>query len=111
MKQFELVLKNEKEVSYKRISILLLVLNLVGILFITYLKNFKSWGPFIIAAVAVFATFIFFYFRNKNEKVTLIGAFLLLSIAWIVAGYWVVGVLNIVFMILPFLKRKLIGRS
>jgi hypothetical protein len=57
MKQFELVLKNEKEVSYKRISILLLVLNLVGILFITYLKGFKNWGALTIAAIAVFAAF------------------------------------------------------
>jgi hypothetical protein len=100
MKQFELILKNEKEISYKRISIFLLLLNLVGILFITYLKDFKNWAPVIIAAVAVFAAFISFYFRNKNEKATLTGAFLLLSVGWIIAGYWIVGVLNIIFMIL-----------
>jgi len=100
MKHFELILKNEKELSYKKISIFLLVLNLAGILFITYLKDFKSWIPFIIAAVAVFAAFLSFYFRNKNEKAILTGAFILLSLAWIVAGYWVVSVLNILFMIL-----------
>lgn len=100
MKQFELVLKNEKEESYKRISIFLLILNLVGILFITYLKDFKSWAPVIIAAVAVFAAFISFYFRNKNEKAILTGVFLLLSVGWIIAGYWIIGVLNILFMIL-----------
>jgi len=100
MKQFELVLKNEKEVSYKRISILLLVLNLVGILFIIYLKGFKNRGALIIAAIAVFAAFSSLYFRNKNEKAILTGAFFLLSFAWIVAGYWVVGLLNFLFMIL-----------
>ena len=100
MKQFELVLKNEKEVSYKRISILLLVLNLVGILFIPYLKGFKNWGALIIAAIAVFAAFSSLYFRNKNEKAILTGAFFLLSFAWIVAGYWVIGVFNILFMML-----------
>jgi membrane protease YdiL (CAAX protease family) len=100
MKQFELILKNEKEVSYKRISILLLVLNLVGILFITYLKGFKNWGALTIAAIAVFAAFSSLYFRNKNEKAILTGAFFLLSFAWIVAGYWVVGLLNFLFMIL-----------
>ena len=100
MKQFELILKNEKEVSYKRISILLLVLNLVGILFIIYLKVFKNWGALIIAAIAVFAAFSSLYFRNKNEKAILTGAFFLLSFAWIVAGYWVVGLLNFLFMIL-----------
>ena len=100
MKQFELVLKNEKEVSYKRISILLLVLNLVGILFITYLKDFKSWLPLTIAAIAILAASSSFYFRNKNEKAILPGAFFLLSFAWIVAGYWVIGVFNILFMML-----------
>jgi Zn-dependent protease with chaperone function len=100
MKQFELILKNEKEVSYKRISILLLVLNLVGILFITYLKDFKSWVPFIMAAIAVFAALISFYFRNKNEKATLTGAFFVLSLAWILADYWLVGLLNTLFMVL-----------
>ena len=100
MKQFELVLKSEKEASYKRISILLLMLNLVGILFITYLKAFNSWGPFIIALVAVFAAFSSFYFRNKNEKAILTVAFFLLSFAWIIADYWLVGILNILFMIL-----------
>ena len=100
MKQFELILKNEKETSYKRISILLLVLNLVGLLFITYLKDFKSWLPLIIAAIAILAASSSFYFRNKNEKAILTGAFLLLSVAWIVAGYWIIGVLNILFMIL-----------
>jgi hypothetical protein len=100
MKHFELILKNEKETSYKRISIFLLVLNLVGILFITYLKDFNSWLPFIIAAIAILAASFSFYFRNKNEKAIITGTFILLSLAWIVAGYWVVGVLNIIFMIL-----------
>ena len=100
MKQFELILKNEKEVSYKRISIFLLILNLVGLLFITYLKDFKSWGPFIMAAIAIFSVFIALYFRNKSERSPLTGAFFVLSLAWILAGYWVVGLLNFLFMIL-----------
>ena len=100
MKQFELILKNEKEASYKRISILLLVLNLVGILFITYLKGFKSWMPFIMAAIAIFSAFIALYSRTKNERSPLTGAFFVLSLAWILADYWVVGLLNFLFMIL-----------
>ena len=100
MKQFELILKNEKEVSYKRISIFLLVLNLAGLLFITYLKDFKSWVPFIMAAIAISSAFIAFYFRSKNERSPLTGAFFVLSLAWILANYWVVGVLNALFMLL-----------
>ncbi|TMI94816.1 MAG: hypothetical protein E6H08_08160 [Bacteroidetes bacterium] len=100
MKQFDLILKNEKEISYKRIGIFLLVLNLVGILFITYLKDFESWIPFIMAAIAVLAASTFLYFKNKNEKAILSGAFLLLSVAWIITGYWVVSVLDILFLTL-----------
>jgi len=100
MKHFELILKNEKETSYKRISIFLLVLNMIGILFITYLKDFKNWMPVIIAAIAVLAAFSSFYFRSKNEKAILTGVFILISLAWVVAGYWIVSVLNILFMIL-----------
>ena len=100
MKQFELILKNEKEASYKRISIFFLVLNLVGILFITYLKDFKSWVPFIMAAIAIFSAFIAFYSRKKSERSPLTGAFFVLSLAWILADYWVVGLLNALFMIL-----------
>jgi len=100
MKQFELILKNEKEVSYNRISILLLVLNLAGLLFITYLKDFKSLVPFFMATIAIFSAFIAFYSRYRSERSPLTGAFFVLSLAWILADYWVVGVLNFLFMIL-----------
>ena len=100
MKQFELILKNEKEVSYNRISILLLVINLAGLLFITYLKDFKSWVPFIMAAIAIFSAFIAFYSRYKGERSPLTGAFFVLSLAWIIADYWLGGLLNFLFMIL-----------
>ena len=100
MKQFDLVLKNEKEKSYKSISILLLILNLPGILFITYLKGFTGWGPLIIAAAAVFLAFSFYYFKNRNEKAALTAAFFLLSLAWVTADYWPVAALNILLLLI-----------
>ena len=100
MKQFELILKNEKEASYKRISILLIILNVVGILFITYLKDFNNWYPIIMATIAIFSALIAFYSRYKSERSPLTGAFFVLSLAWILADYWMVGLLNFLFMIL-----------
>jgi len=100
MKQFQLILKNEKVVSYKRISIFLLILNLVGLLFINYLNDFKNWVSFIMAAIAVFSALIAFYSKYKSERSPLTGAFFVLSLAWILADYWVVGLLNFLFMIL-----------
>ena len=106
MKQFELILKNEKEVSYKRISIFLLLLNLVGILFISYLQDFKNRGPLFMSVIVVVSAFIYFYFKNKNEKFILAAAFFVLSFAWINTGYWAIGLLNIIFMLLHFVSLQ-----
>jgi hypothetical protein len=107
MKQFELVLKNEKERSYKRISIILLILNLLGILFITYLKDFTKWGPLIIAAAAIFVVFASYYLKPKSEKPRLAGAFFLMFIAWLSTDYWMIGTLNIIFLFLNTLALQI----
>ena len=52
------------------------------------------------AAIAIFSAFIAFYSRKKSERSPLTGAFFVLSLAWILADYWVVGLLNFLFMIL-----------
>lgn len=100
MKQFDLVLKNEKERSYRRISIFIFIINFISILYLTYERNFTKWGPFILSIIAAFAVFSSFYFKNKNEKMTFTGAFFLLILAWQTAGYWIPEVLNFIFSIL-----------
>ena len=100
MKQYNLVLKNEKERSYKRISIFLLILNFISILFITYLNEFSKWGPPVIALIAAFSVFASLYFRNRNERITFSAAFFLFSLAWQTANYWVPAALNLVLLIL-----------
>ena len=106
MKQFELVLKNEKERSYKRISNILLILNLLGILFISYLKDFTRWGPLIIAAAVTFAAFASHYFKPKNEKPGLTTAFFLMFVAWLSTDHWEIGALNIIFLLLNTLALQ-----
>ena len=81
MKQYEVVLKNDKEGSYRRISIFLLTINFISILFLTYERGFTKWGPFIISLVAAFSVFAAFYFKNKHERITLGAAFFLFSLA------------------------------
>jgi hypothetical protein len=56
--------------------------------------------PFIMAAIAIFSAFIAFIPDTKSERSPLTGAFFVLSLAWILADYWVVGLLNFLFMIL-----------
>lgn len=100
MKQYELVLKNEKERSYRRISILLLIINFISIVFVTYENDFTKWWPLIIALIAVSFAFTLAYFKDKNEKVAFSAAFLLLSLAWQNTGHWVPAALNLVLLIL-----------
>jgi hypothetical protein len=100
MKQYELILKNEKEKSYKRISILLLIINFISILYLTYEKGFTKWGPLIIASIVAFSISASFYFKTKNERITFSAGFFLFSLAWQTAGYWIPAALNLFFMIL-----------
>ncbi len=97
MKKYELALKNEKEKSYRTISLLLLALNFISIVFLTYSKGFTKWGPLILSLLAALSVLASFYFKNKNEKMTFTAAFFLFSLAWDVAGYWMIGVLNLFF--------------
>ena len=100
MKQYDLVLKNEKERSYRRISIFLFIINFFSILYLTYERNFTRWGPLILSILATCAVFASFYFKNKDEKVTFTGAFFLFILAWQTAGFWIPGILNFLFAIL-----------
>lgn len=100
MKQYTFILNNEKEGSYRRISVLLLIINFISIVYVTYLKDFTKWGPLIFALIAAFSVFASFYFKNKNERITLSAAFFLFSLAWQTGAYWVPAALNLVFLIL-----------
>lgn len=82
------------------ISHLLLIINFISIVFVTYLRDFTNWGSLIIAFVAALSVFVSYYFKNKNEIIAFSAAFFLFSLAWQIAGYWVPAALNLVFLIL-----------
>lgn len=106
MKQYDLVLKNEKERSYRRISIFLFAINFISILYLTYERNFTRWGPFILSIIAVLAVFASFYFKNTNEKMTFTLAFFFFILAWQTAGFWLPEILNFLFSILYLYASK-----
>ena len=106
MKQYDLVLKNEKEKSYRRISIFLLIINFISIVFITYQKGFTKWGPLIISVIAIFSVFAVHYFQNKNEKITFSVAFFFFMMAWLTGGYWLPAILNAIFSFLHLLALQ-----
>ncbi len=106
MKQYELVLKNEKERSYKRISLLLLFMNFISIVFVIYSNDFTKGGSLILAVVAAFSVLAAFYFKKKYEAIGFAVAFFLFSLAWQMAGYWVPAALNLVLLILNGLRSQ-----
>ena len=109
MKKYELVLKNEKEKFYKIINWLLLAVNFISIILLTLSIRFHKLGPIILATAAVLAFFFIHYFQRKNEKLIYSTAFFIFCLAWDVAGYWWIGVANLLFMFLSILSlRKLI---
>jgi hypothetical protein len=100
MKQYQLILKNDKQRSYRRFSIFLLAINFISIVFITYLEGFTKWGPLILSLIAAFSVFSSFYFKNKNERISFGVAFLFFSLSWQTADYWLGAGLNLIFLIL-----------
>jgi len=106
MKKYELVLKNEKEKFYKIINWLLLAVNFISILLLTISIHFIKLVPTILAVVAVSSIFFIHYFQRKYEKLVYSTPFFIFSLAWVVAGFWWIGVLNLVFSILSFASIK-----
>lgn len=106
MKQYALALKNEKERSYRRISIFLLIINFISILYLTYEKGFTKWGPLILATGAILSVLIVYYFKNKNEKISFSAAFIFFMMAWLTANYWLPAILNAIFSSLHLLALQ-----
>lgn len=115
MKQYDLVLKNEKEKSYSRISWIIVVLNVISLLLIAMADYKNTKGPALIIllsclfiiALASSATFI--KIGSKYGKMSLTGAMFWLSIPWLATEHKWVFIVDILFVILNIISaRKLI---
>lgn len=111
--KYELLLKNDKERSYRVISLLLLIINCISILYLTYANGFTKWGPLILALLAAFSVFTVYFFRNKNEKISFGVAFFFFALAWETAGYWPAAIINLFFSVanLVALKKPIVRIS
>jgi hypothetical protein len=99
MKQFELLLKNEKKKSYQRITWLIIVSN-IAILILLSIKGIFSKGEVIAIVIMIgLAVFIPFYVKSKDVKIETSIIFIILMTVWISTGYWWVAIINFVFEI------------
>jgi len=111
MKQFELLLKNEKKKSYQRITWLIFISN-IALLILLSIKGIFSKGEVIAIIIMIgLAIFIPLYVKSKDVKIETSIIFIILMTAWISTGYWWVAIINFVFEIFQIaVLRKLIVR-
>ena len=111
MKQFELLLKNEKKKSYQRITWLIFISN-IALLILLSIKGIFSKGEVIAIIIMIgLAVFIPLYVKRKDVKIETSIIFIILMTAWISTGYWWVAIINFVFEIFQIaVLRKLIVR-
>lgn len=113
MKAYELVLQNHKLKTYRKISWLVVALNLFAFLFITYqlidTENFK-WP--LLGAVLILAYLIFYFFKkrkNKHHEPLFLVPFLISMITWIqLDNFLMPGILLIVLIFENLSKKTLI---
>jgi len=99
MKQFELLLKNEKKKSYQRITWLIIISN-IALLILLSIKGIFSKGEVIAIVIMIgLAIFIPLYVKSKDVKLETSIIFIILMTVWISTGYWWVAIINFVFEI------------
>ena len=107
---YEIILINEKEKLYKIINWLLLAVNFISVLLFAFSIYSLLSGSVIFALLAVLSIIITLYFK-RNYLVLAYGlAFFHFSMAWFISGFWLIGVLNLFFMVLSVnsLKKPLV---
>ena len=111
MKQFELLLKNEKKKSYQRITWLIIISN-IALLILLSIKGFFSKGEMIAIVIMIgLAVFIPLYVKSKDVKIETSIIFIILMTVWISTGYWWAAIINFVFEIFQIAAlRNLIVR-
>ncbi|HVT84932.1 MAG TPA: hypothetical protein VHD35_07000 [Chitinophagaceae bacterium] len=106
MQHYEIILKNEKEKTYRFISGLLISVNFITILLITIASDFKKIIPFTIAATALLSIPLLQYLKSQKEKLLFSIPFFLFALSWFCTSYWWIGVLNLIFFILDAAASK-----
>ena len=106
MQKFELVLKNEKEKTYRIISWIVVILNIISLITISAVTNFQKIGGLIFAALTIFALFASRYFKNKNEKPGFTAAFTILSIGWFSSPFWWMGFVVLFFDVMDIITSR-----
>lgn len=110
--QYTLILKNEKLKNYNSISLLLLIFNLLGFIFLL-LKSEEGLNANSLLIISIFITtgYILFAIYNKRLKKDSPAQwhrilFLFCSLVWIVEKYWWFSIVLALFVLLDQLAHR-----
>lgn len=113
MDKFCIILPNEKKGTYKILTLLIAVINIVGLAYVSTHVNedssFHNWSAAGISSIA--APLIFYIFFKKGRETNIfqmIFGFFLASILWMLIGFYLMGFLLLIFAVAGLLAlRKL----
>ena len=107
MKQFELIIKNEKQKFYIRFSWLTIIANLAFFVYISASSSFNNIGPLFYVLIAIIAIIFLRYSKENKGNPRLYILFLIIILGWVnTRTFWWVGIPILILMILDEIARR-----
>jgi hypothetical protein len=106
MQKFELVIKNEKEKTYRFIGWIIIISNIVGMAYFSATTNFQKWGYLLFASLIAAYLVMLQIIKTKNKALELTPPFLFLIFSWAVSPVGWVSIINCVFLALDTIARR-----
>ena len=109
-----LILKNEKTKNYRNISLLLVLLNLLGFVFLFVNKEARNQSNlFLLCSVFLIATYIFLavlkrIFKNPFPDTWHRLLFFYCSIVWLYEGFWWLSIALLIINLLDILANRIL---
>lgn len=113
MDKFSIILPNEKKGTYKILTILISVINIVGFVYVSTRINeesgFHTLSAVGVSMVATPLTLYLFYKKDRETKlIQMVISFFMASIFWMLIGFYLIGFLLFTFALTGMLAlRKL----
>ncbi|MCZ2459281.1 MAG: hypothetical protein LC128_06610 [Chitinophagales bacterium] len=104
MKHYEIILKNEKEKTYRFISWLLISVNFITLFLLAVTAAHNKAILFILTFLALLSIPALKYFRFQKGRTAFGIAFILFTITWFFTPYPWIAIINLVFLILDHIS-------
>jgi predicted membrane protein len=109
MEKFEVILKNEKIKSYRRITLFLVAINTVFFIYFIFDNDLRKIAMLAVGVIILFAAFSFYKTKKANQSFFLSEwVFFLKMLLWIqFDNYWMASVCMILFLLCTLATHKL----